>query len=161
MYKEQRIAFYSAAALCLSGCGSHAPPNIDPSFADLVDKWNNLYTQPVNVDMQFADLDGTSSDIVGQCQYTDEVSNPVGQIVLIDRTFWNNAVNVVREQLVFHELGHCVLLMVKHDCTMSGIKPESIMFPRIFSQYTNGDSIYADNEAYYIAELPNSKQDCP
>ena len=160
MYKEQCLAFCAQAALCLVGCGSNAPPNIDPAFDSIVNKWNNLSTQQVNVDIQFKSL-ASSADIVGECQYTDDVSNPVGQIIYIDRTFWDNAADVVKEQMLFHELGHCVLLLIHHDCTMNGVKPESIMFPRIFSEYVNGDSVYANNEAYYIAELPNSNMNCP
>lgn len=49
-------------------------------------------------------------NVAGSCRYGSNIDNEV----TIDQTFWNRSSNLVREFVVFHELGHCVLLR-DHD----------------------------------------------
>jgi len=43
--------------------------------------------------------------VAGTCSYSSHFPNHI----TIDESFWNNATNLIREMVVFHELGHCVL----------------------------------------------------
>ena len=71
----------------------------------------------------------------------------------IDPTFWAKSNPLTREQLIFHELGHCVLNL-DHNSNMidlheAGQIPESIMYPYVF-----GDQpYYEEYRNYYLKEL--------
>jgi hypothetical protein len=47
----------------------------------------------------------TSPNVIGQCGHTEEEPN----IVIVDKFYWDDADELEREFLVFHELGHCAL----------------------------------------------------
>lgn len=54
-------------------------------------------------------ITGVISDIpdagvAGTCQYGQHIHH-----VTVDQQYWNNASDLQREMVVFHELGHCVL----------------------------------------------------
>lgn len=57
--------------------------------------------------------DISTSQVIGQCSYSS--NNP--HRVTIDKPFWNQASDLAREFVVFHELGHCYLDRV-HDESM-------------------------------------------
>ena len=45
-------------------------------------------------------------NVAGSCKFGSHINNEV----TIDRGFWNRSSNTYKEFVVFHELGHCVLL---------------------------------------------------
>lgn len=45
-------------------------------------------------------------NVAGSCKYGSHINNEV----TIDQSFWNRSSNLYKEFVVFHELGHCVLL---------------------------------------------------
>jgi hypothetical protein len=47
----------------------------------------------------------TEPNVVGQCAHREDEPNTV----IIDKLYWDQADDLEREFLVFHELGHCVL----------------------------------------------------
>lgn len=47
----------------------------------------------------------TSQNVIGQCAH--DPGTPT--TVIIDKSYWDNATDLEREFLVFHELGHCIL----------------------------------------------------
>lgn len=47
----------------------------------------------------------TSPNVIGQCGHTENEPN----IVIVDKFYWDDADELEREFLVFHELGHCAL----------------------------------------------------
>ena len=47
----------------------------------------------------------TSPNVIGQCAH--DPGTPT--TVIIDKSYWDNASDLEKEFLVFHELGHCVL----------------------------------------------------
>ena len=85
---------------------------------------------------------------------TDLASNILGtcyrasKLVKINQTLWSRLTPGDREELIFHELGHCILYRDHNLTTVSGI-PVSIMYP-----YHLG-SIYTQPANYggYLAEL--------
>ena len=59
----------------------------------------------LNISGEFQEI--SKDGVAGTCTYG---SHQPGQIV-IDQTFWNQAGFFLREMIVFHELGHCALLL--------------------------------------------------
>lgn len=53
---------------------------------------------------EIAEID--ENGVAGTCQYGSAINNHV----TIDETFWLRSSNLIREFVVFHELGHCALL---------------------------------------------------
>lgn len=84
----------------------------------------------------------TSEDMVGWCK---PFIFPME--IMIQSSFWVDATDLEREEIVFHELGHCVLSL-QHDETMESYGPITIMYP-----YTLGESIYKPKREHYIKEL--------
>ncbi len=54
-------------------------------------------------------------NVAGSCKYGSHINNEV----TIDQTFWNRSSSLYKEFVVFHELGHCVLLR-DHDESVDG-----------------------------------------
>lgn len=77
----------------------------------------------------------------------------VDRYVLVDTTEWQYLGDLGREQLIYHELGHCALGLFEHDeeyiQTAGKQMPRSIMFPIVFGD----SSVYAEFRGYYINEL--------
>ena len=65
----------------------------------------SLYTQTCSsfptVDVVLGDLPGS---IIGLCDPRGKV-----HVVTVSREFWKKATNLQKEELMYHELGHCVL----------------------------------------------------
>ena len=72
-------------------------------------------------------------------------------VIQLDPAWWDKFDDMDREQLIFHELGHCILNRV-HVPTFvtfgNDTIPQSIMYPIHFSE-----SIYMKYHMYYILEL--------
>lgn len=68
----------------------------------------------------------------------------------VDPDFWQNSSDSSRENLIFHEAGHCVLNL-DHDSEMiqrnTLIIPRSLMYPYVL------DGFYEKNVEYYHEEL--------
>ncbi len=149
------ISLYVLSLIYLSlliGCGK-APINVDPALQPYVDRWNSIYKHKVDVDVGFGDTLGMSGlgEIVGECVINDDESK-----VVIDRRYWRISQDAAREELMFHELRHCILLL-GHDSGLissnRGQIPRSIMYPYVFGSYQFGYSSYAENINYYRNEL--------
>lgn len=72
-------------------------------------------------------------------------------VIQLDPFFWNNSDDMDREQLIFHELGHCILGRghTSQFVTLNGETiPQSIMYPDFISE-----DIYTEYHDYYIIEL--------
>lgn len=85
----------------------------------------------------------------GVCEITDGET----PIVTINEKIWLNLNTMDRQEVIFHELGHCVLRRKHQEGTVTvggywGTIPNSIMYP-----YRIPGSIYQPNEAYYDTEL--------
>jgi hypothetical protein len=72
-----------------------------------------------------------------------------GKEIAVDSTFWTNASDLGREQLVFHELGHCIFGRLHNRMTLPDGCPKSIMNPYNFS-----DACYSAHRTEYLQELP-------
>lgn len=84
---------------------------------------------------------------VGRCTLT---SNNKGTIssVLISKSIWDRMTVENREEVVYHELAHCVLERKVHISTTENGVPVSIMYPTHI-----GNILYVDHYGNYMAEL--------
>ena len=71
-------------------------------------------------------------------------------LIYLDPDFWDNSYDWKREQLMFHELGHCILDRPHTDQKLEDGCPISIMDP-----YVIGESCYLSHRNYYFEELFN------
>lgn len=104
--------------------------------------FETLYKRPLSerISIKFDKLDGR---MVGVCI--------AWRSVKFDYNAWDRFSDDQREELVFHELGHCELLREHNDAKIElngEIVPESIMYP-----YLVKEQVYVKNRAYYLKEL--------
>jgi len=83
--------------------------------------------------------------VAGVCQYGSHIHD-----VTIDLDFWNNSNDRLKEFVVFHELGHCVLSRGHDESQFSNGLCKSIMR----SGLGNCEDAYSlGNRNYYLNEL--------
>ena len=99
---------------------------------------------------QFSKLD---KDLAGICW---EYNGGYVEIE-IDSSYWEQASYSEKEQLIFHELGHCALRLDHNENILDlkeyGKIPESIMFPTVFGHR----KYYETFKNYYYNQLKFSK----
>jgi hypothetical protein len=111
-----------------------------------------------DLEAHFSDSLGntTQGTIIGTCQRQNitrdkglTVETVETPIVKINREWWYHPTtsNADREELMNHELGHCILNRA-HDTTVISGLPKSIMYPSHL-----GNQAYTDNYSNYITEL--------
>ena len=123
-------------------------PVTDPEFIPHKTRFYGLYESQT--------LDGGLPDVLivfgvlegqyGAVGYCDLV-NGKPRITIV-RDAWERFSEKTREQLIFHEMGHCLLNRTHDSETFEDGRPKSIMFHRLFS-----DRIYNEFYEYYIREL--------
>lgn len=124
---------------------------VDPEFKLYVKNFEDSFGRSIgDVSIGFGAL---PSDRAGICTKFDDGFRQV----TINPTIWGEIDDFARFNLIFHELGHCVLDR-KHDDTMiehstgTGKKtvPKSFMYPNLFFK----ESI-SNLEDYYVGEMFN------
>lgn len=92
--------------------------------------------------VHFDELEGRTAGI---CTLKGD-SEPV---IKIDRDYWENATEVAKENLMFHELGHCILRRGHLDDYIDK-KPVSLMNSFLIPYYYGKDKQYYQEELYSI-----------
>ena len=88
-----------------------ADANIDPDLLPYFELFEaEAAERGLNVNLAANNIEGFIENIpgrgvVGQCAYSADSPHTV----TIDLPFWNTASDILREYIVFHELGHCYL----------------------------------------------------
>lgn len=70
--------------------------------------------------------------------------------ITIDQSFWNQASHLVKEMVIFHELGHCILGRGHKESSFSNGICQSIMRSGLG---TCRDAYTSENRDYFIEEL--------
>jgi len=94
----------------------------------------------------FSKISGTTPDIIGECiTYTNGQKE-----IIIDEEYWNapEIGDGDREELIFHELGHCQLGLVHVNTLLPNGMPTTIMNAQHFS-----GTWYELNRNYYLTVL--------
>lgn len=128
-------------------------PGINAELQPYVDRFHlqlqarcGAKTKLPAIDMDISDTsddDPFNPDIVGWCIM---YSKPLK--IQIDREYFDSSTDLEREQLIFHELGHCVLERDHTKHKDEHKKPMSIMYP-----YTLSESTYVSKYREYMDEL--------
>lgn len=85
--------------------------------------------------------------IAGTCSYS---RNSSSREVIIDKEFWDKSSLLLREYIVFHELGHCVLHQDHREACLTNQTWASMMRSGLGSCR---DNYTASTRAYYLDEL--------
>lgn len=95
----------------------------------------------------FTDFDVglVSPNAIGICYF---FTKP--RTIVIKKSWWENATDVQREMVVYHELGHCALSRMHKEATGPWGKQISLMYPRIFDE-----NLYNRHRGYYMDEMFN------
>ena len=140
-------------ALLVAGCGqNHTPVFQITGFETYYNTFVSQTNKSTNdIIIQFGNVDAImgsspSSDYVGVCQ---QASNMTGKVTL-DQNFWSSASEDERQELLDHELGHCILNRVHRTDFLPNGVPASIMNPYLFNP-----AIIKANSQYYYNELVN------
>lgn len=129
----------------LSGCGA----NIEEEFMPYVRGWQvDIGVDTSELSIEFGD---TNNFAAAQCEH-------ISTTIVVNKEMWNRRNTLWREQVLYHEMGHC-LLLYEHDERMvidtdtGRLIPLSIMHPIAF-----GDSPwYTKYRAEYKAALKTKR----
>lgn len=121
----------------------------NPIFKEYIGRFENSYGSKIS-DIPL-NLKTLPSGIAGYCI---EYSSGTKEIVF-DSTYWSGITDLEKEELVFHELGHCQLNKDHKDgfIDLNGNNcKSSIMNSFVFTEY-EVNTCYITNHDYYIDEL--------
>ncbi len=145
-------------ALLVAGCGPCHTAIIHPDFQPYVDLFrayhvlhdgNQAYQITTDVTMGKIEQDDDDSTItIGVCNY-----KPGNNYVVIDEEEWKDSPVMLREQLIFHELGHCELDRDHNNTRWRDYVPVSVM-----NEHQLYESVYSKYRDSYIYELFNPGQ---
>lgn len=141
------------------GCqsGSNNVRVIDPLLEPYVDRFESLtqHQYPVDIKVDIKDLPPNEDGIcaISSNGFKEISISPIyiqHEQFTIDSTGYSKGL----EQLVWHEIGHCILYRQHTTALRDGVHPSSVMYPYTFG-YTGSNFVqyFTDNEVYYLDEL--------
>ena len=104
----------------------------------------SIHLQNLNLITRISEID--DEGVAGLCHYSSTRPNQI----IIDKSFWSSASSMIREMVVFHELGHCVLGRGHRESHYSDGRCVSIMQSGLGSCYLLYNDVHRDA---YINEL--------
>lgn len=129
----------------LVGCAD-TPAPIDVAFKPFVNRFEVLLGKTIKFSVLFADMD---QQYAGMCWLYSTGDRKIE----INPYSWDKLNELGKEEVIFHELGHCELGRGHtYDSTKDGY-PASIMYPVAFGEAP----FYEENHYYYINELLTNK----
>jgi hypothetical protein len=139
------IARYLPALLILSACGHGS---IDPAFTEYVTRFESSARD------QGKAITVTNSIRFGIVDSHDGVQAVCDAgVITVDRNAWNGSVDLDREEIIFHELGHCTLGR-QH---LNDTEWDASLFYSVATSIMNLSrvdlSAYSVNRSEYIKEL--------
>ncbi len=154
MSPANRLVAFFATFTFLVGCAPKNPHRpivqIDPAFEVHVDKFMSLSvanggpSHITDLVIQFRRLDGSFAN----CR-TDHDETPV---ISVDPVVWRALNETDQQNIIFHEMGHCVLRRRHQDNIIAGFLgigiQDSIMSPSLLPTAT-----FLTNQAYFEREL--------
>lgn len=149
------FAFLSLVELAVS-CGKNATTATTVVIPDEVAPYVKQFTTDAaqyghpltvtNLIIEFGPLENANER--GIC----DISGDLTPKITIDRNAWDKSSDGSRDELIHHEMGHCVLRR-KHKTGVDDTgKPDSIMYPYAFDGQT-----YDGNRVDYLTELYSGK----
>ncbi len=85
----------------------------------------------------------------GVCEWAE---NETPRVVINER-IWNTLNDYDRQEVIYHELGHCVLRRIHQNGTMMGYNGTLQIAASIMYPYRIAGSVYRDHMGHYHGEL--------
>ena len=123
------ILLICISVLTMSNCTKQSDNEIESELQLHFDTFvNEAESHDMDISLDYIDIGAYLANIeqrgtLGQCKSYSDGSKKV----IIDQPFWDNASDLEREYVVFHELGHCILGRDHNDTKDSNGKCVSIM----------------------------------
>lgn len=143
---------YCLVLLFLTMCACQRGPQykgmifgIDPTFQSYYDSFGAHYGIKVQVPIAFV---SQAAPRIGECITYDNGHRQIE----IDPVFWMNTDAATREELIDHELGHCIFGRTHNHSYLADGCAASIMNPYVF-----GNPCFANHKSDYLNELPYSQ----
>lgn len=107
------ISLLTGLLLVIGSCAKDEEPQylVDEPLQDYFDRFQVEAAQRgIVIDYDALMVSGdirviNTPNVIGQCGHTEKEPN----VVIIDKFYWDDADDLEREFLVFHELGHCAI----------------------------------------------------
>lgn len=147
--------------LLISSCScTTLPPKgtIDPEFISYLVEFNkqaHIYGQDykaelTDVRISFSILSNQETQnhgrVIGTCYFEDN-------LIKIDKLMWEYSPHAIREVLLFHELGHCILQREHREGMSYNIKSGMLINISIMNPEILPLPMYVLNRQYYMMEL--------
>lgn len=152
-YANRLVSIFATIA-CLAGCAPKNPHHpivqIDPAFESYVDRFVGLSvvnggpTRIEDLVIQFRPLDG----LIANCR-TDDGETPV---ISVDPAVWRALNETDQQNVIFHEMGHCVLRRLHQDSIIAGFLGIGIQ-DSLMSTSLLPTATFLANQAYFEHEL--------
>ena len=120
----------------------------DSAFTVFTDHFGRVYNREVKTPIVFDDLKGKGHQVIAECEWWSDNT----KIIRVRHFYWDKFDYFTREQLIFHELGHCEFNIMKHNDEVKDTCPASIMRSFIFEPYEIANC-YIPQHDYYLREL--------
>lgn len=132
----------------LVGCGHDYQVSIEPQYQTYVDRFlSDAHSMNRNIkiyDLIIKTTESLRGEIVGQCQKGFNTT----PVIVISKKYWIDLSEFEREELLYHEMGHCVLMRRHRDDTDEMGIPKSLMYPYMLPEY-----VYRYYRNEYVSEL--------
>lgn len=136
------MKYLSILLLLAIGCGP-AKIKVDPEIAPYFAR----FTQAVGIET--TGISAVIVDLKGPLGACDIWNSDGSRLIQIDSNFWTSADDDAKEQVIFHELGHCAMYLGHIPDLDINNCPVSIMYP-----YAFGDlNCYRNYKNHYYLEL--------
>lgn len=133
------------------GCAEKPESHVDPEFQELVSQFqreaqeHGVAVEMAGLTVAFGDFEAKSSGVtLGSCRGAGS-ENPR---VKINSASWPKLSQSARKEVIFHELGHCILVRAHKDDVASTGFAKSLMARSILSE-----RLFVQNEDGYLREL--------
>lgn len=137
-----KLILLLSVSTMMIGC-ARTTGTVGEDFKPFVKKFEEIYGITVNMGIFYQDLDGW---VIGVCRYGRH-----SREIAIDPEFWDEASDIDREIVIFHELGHCALNQFEHRNYYHSLDPQCP--GSIMDEYHIGEVCYEKHYDYYIEEL--------
>lgn len=140
---------YFIFLILFCGCGVPRTNVTDKDFVSYVERFEQDTGISVSVPIIYGSV---KEEYAAVC----ELYNDGYRLVRVNNYYWERMGEFGKEELVYHELGHCVLNR-DHTNDFTIVRPQGYSIPNsIMYPYTFGDSFfYFVYREHYIKELTN------
>jgi hypothetical protein len=143
-----KVLWVCALAVAGVGCGKAPTYDVPEEFAPYVERFqqeaaaNGVHLSITDLRVQFGQMRSASE--TGAC----EINGDETPTITVNQAAWDRRSDAEREELMYHELGHCALKRQHNLARAHDGRPASIMNP-----YSLGRHTYEQHRDEYVAEL--------